>query len=57
MVDMVLLPQCSWDHGDDPETIRECIEMATDANYIQLDKKAVQYLMRYYLDIIVVVGD
>ncbi len=54
---MVLLPQCLWDHGDDLATIRECIEMATNANYIHLDKKEVQYLLRYHWDIIIVVGD
>jgi len=52
VLDVVLPPQCSRDHGDDPAAVRECNEMATDIWGVRLDGKAMAYPPRYHLDIV-----
>mmetsp|Transcript_4155 Transcript_4155/g.7972 ORF Transcript_4155/g.7972 Transcript_4155/m.7972 type:complete len:348 (+) Transcript_4155:195-1238(+) len=52
IVDVVLPPQCTRNHHNDPTLIQECNAMAHDLWNIQLDGEAMQYPIRYQLDIV-----
>lgn len=52
VVDVVLPPQCTRDHHDNPTEVEECNAMAMDTWGFKLNGKAMKYPIRYQLDIV-----